>query len=54
MNEKEKYSIPLYENGIKTKYTIGGIIGDDNYFLLLKYGDGIDLPIIVNVNVDKT
>jgi hypothetical protein len=25
------YSIPLYENGIKTEWTIDGIVGDEKY-----------------------
>jgi hypothetical protein len=50
---KKKYSIPIYENGIKTKWTIDGIIGDEKYFDLLKYGNGKDLPKMINVGLKK-
>jgi hypothetical protein len=49
----KKYSIPIYENGIKTKWTIDGIKGDEKYFELLKYGNGKDLPDMVNFTVKK-
>lgn len=49
----KKYSIPLYENGIKTKFNIDGIIGDEKYFTLLSYGDGICLPDKININIKK-
>ncbi len=49
----EKYSIPIYENGVKTEWTIDGVIGDEKYFELLKYGNGKDLPDMVNVGVKK-
>lgn len=41
------YSIPLYENGIKTEWTIDGIIGDEKYQKLISQ-DG-KLPELVNV-----
>ena len=28
MENKETYSIPIYENGIKTEYSIDGTIGE--------------------------
>ena len=43
------YSIPIYENGIKTKWTIDGIVGDEKYFELIKLGDGKNLPNMVNI-----
>ena len=49
----EKYSIPIYENDVKTEWTIDGIVGDEKYFELLKYGNGTDLPVMVNVVVKK-
>ena len=49
----EKYSIPIYENGIKTVWNIDGIVGDEKYFELLKYGNGKDLPDMVNVGLKK-
>lgn len=51
VKNNKKYSIPIYENGVKTEWTIDGIVGDEKYFDLLKYGNGKDLPIIVNFNV---
>ena len=47
------YSIPIHENGIKTEWTVDGVIGDEKYFELLKLGNGKDLPDIVNVNTTK-
>lgn len=44
------YSIPIHKNGIKTEWTIDGVIGDEKYVELLKLGDGKNLPIIINTN----
>ena len=41
------YSIPLYENGIKTEWTIDGIVGDEKYQKLIST-EG-KLPELVNV-----
>jgi len=51
--KKEKYSIPIYENGVKTEWTINGVIGDEKYFKLIECGNGKNLPDLVNVNVKK-
>jgi hypothetical protein len=51
--ETEKYSIPIYENGVKTEHTIEGIVGDEKYLAIIKYGNGKDLPVLVNVGVKK-
>lgn len=48
-----KYSIPIYENGIKTKHTIDGIVGDKEYFKLLKYGNRLVLPDKINIVIEK-
>ncbi len=53
LKNNEKYSIPIYENSVKTEWTIDGIVGDEKYFELLKYGNGKDLPNMVNVVVKK-
>lgn len=53
INKYETYSIPIHENGIKTEWTVDGVIGDEKYFELLKLGNGKDLPDIVNVNTTK-
>jgi hypothetical protein len=52
-NENEKYSIPIYENGVKTEWNIDGIKGDEKYFELIKIHNGKDLPLLVNVGVKK-
>jgi len=45
------YSIPIYENGIETEYTIDGIVGDDKYIKLIKLTPEGKLPVIINLNV---
>jgi aromatic ring-opening dioxygenase LigB subunit len=45
---KETYSIPVYENGVKTEWTVDGVVGDEKYSKLLELGEGIDLPTIIN------
>lgn len=47
------YSIPIYENGIKTEWTVDGIVGDEKYFKLLEFGNGKDLPDMINTNTKK-
>ena len=49
----ETYSIPLYENGIKTEWTIDGIVGDEKYQQLIKMTPKNKLPDFVNVNINK-
>ena len=51
--EHIEYSIPIYENGIKTEYTVDGIVGDEKYYQLLELGNGKDLPDIINTNTKK-
>jgi len=54
MNEnKETYSIPLYENGIKTKWTIDGVVGDEKYLQLIELTPEKKLPEMVNVNLKQ-
>ena len=48
MNKEETYSIPIYENGIKTEWTVDGIVGDEKYYQLLELGNGKDLPDMIN------
>ena len=50
---KEAYSIPLYENGIKTEWTIDGIVGDELYKELTKMTPEGKLPDLINVNLNK-
>jgi hypothetical protein len=53
VKNNEKYSIPIYENGVKTEWTVDGIIGDEKYFELLKYTNGKNLPDSINVELKK-
>ena len=48
---EETYSIPIYENGIKTEWTIDGIIGDEKYQQLILITPEGKLPNMVNVNL---
>lgn len=48
----EKYSIPIYENGVKTEHTIDGIVGDEKYTKLLLVGNGVDLPALINITTN--
>ena len=50
---KEKYSIPIYENGIKTEWTIDGIIGDEKYQQIIEMTPEKKLPNMVNVNLNQ-
>jgi len=51
--EHIEYSIPIYENGIKTEYTVDGIVGDEKYYQLLELGNGKDLPDIINTTIKQ-
>ncbi len=53
MKDKETYSIPIYENGIKTKWTIDGIVGDEKYLQLIELTPEKKLPEMVNVNLKQ-
>jgi hypothetical protein len=53
IENKEAYSIPLYENGIKTEWTIDGIVGDEKYKELIKMTPEGKLPDLVNVTLNK-
>jgi len=50
-NNPPIYSIPLYENGIKTEWTIDGVVGDEKYKKLVSL-EG-KLPELVNVTTKK-
>ncbi len=51
MGEEETYSIPIYEDGVKTKWTIEGIVGDEKYQQLIEMTPENKLPTIFNVNL---
>jgi hypothetical protein len=42
------YSIPIYENRIKTEWSVDGVVGDEKYYQLLELGNGKDLPVLIN------
>jgi len=50
---KETYSIPIYENGIKTEWTIDGIVGDEKYQQLIEMTPETKLPEIVNITLKQ-
>ena len=47
------YSIPIYENGVKTEWSVDGVIGDDKYQQLIEMTPEGKLPELINVNVKK-
>ena len=53
MNKEETYSIPIYENGVKTEYTIDGVIGDEKYQQLIEMTPEKKLPVIFNVRLNQ-
>jgi hypothetical protein len=53
MSEEETYSIPIYENGKKTEWTIDGIVGDEKYQQLIKITPENKLPELVNIGLNK-
>lgn len=50
---KETYSIPIYENGIKTEWTIDGIIGDEKCQQIIEMTPEKKLPNMINVNLNQ-
>jgi hypothetical protein len=53
MNEEETYSIPIYKNGVKTEWSVDGIIGDEKYQQLIEMTPEKKLPDMVNVNLNQ-
>ena len=51
--KKETYSIPIYENGVKTEWTINGIVGDEKYQQLIEMTPEKKLPVIFNVRLNQ-
>jgi len=47
MKKKIKYSIPIYENGVKTKWSVDGVVGDEKYFKIVEFNG--KLPIAINI-----
>jgi hypothetical protein len=52
-NKLKTYSIPIYEDGINTGWTIDGIIGDKKYEQLILITPEGRLPDMVNVSKNK-
>ena len=50
-NIDNTYSIPIYENGIKTNWSVDGVIGDEKYQQLIEMTPEGKLPELINVNV---
>lgn len=51
MKEIKKYSIPLYEDGIKTEFTVDFEEGDDKWKTLMSLHN--EIPSFINVNTKK-
>ena len=51
MSKEETYTIPIYEDGVKTKWFIEGIVGDEKYQQLIEMTPENKLPTIFNVNL---
>jgi len=51
MSKEETYTIPIYEDGVKTKWVIEGIVGDEKYQQLIEMTPENKLPTIFNVNL---
>ena len=47
------YSIPIYENGVKTEWSVDGVIGDEKYQQLIEMSPESKSPELINVNVKK-
>lgn len=47
------YSIPIYQNGVKTGWRVDGVIGDEKYQELIEMSPEGKLPELINVNVKK-
>ena len=53
MENKETYSIPIYENRIKTEWTVDGVVGDDKYEQLIQITPEGKLPDMINVTINS-
>jgi hypothetical protein len=51
--EAVEYSIPIYENGVKTEWSVDGIVGDEKYQQLLRMSPDGKLPIIINTTTKQ-
>ena len=53
LNKIETYSIPIYENGIKTEWSVDGVVGDEKYKQLIEMSPEGKLPIIINTKTKQ-
>ena len=53
MNKEETYSIPIYENGVKTEWSVDGIVGDEKYLQLISMFPEGKLPDMINTTITK-
>jgi dTDP-4-dehydrorhamnose 3,5-epimerase-like enzyme len=51
--EAVEYSIPIYENGVKTEWSVDGIVGDEKYQQLLRMSPDGKLPIMINTTIKQ-
>jgi hypothetical protein len=49
----KKYSIPIYENGVKTEFTVDGEIDDEKYQEIIKISGKDKLPDFINITTAK-
>lgn len=54
MNKEETYTIPIYENGVKTEWSVDGIVGDEKYQQLIEMSPEGKLPELVNVTITQS
>jgi hypothetical protein len=47
------YSIPIYENGVKTEWSVDGVVGDDKYQQLIRMSTEGKLPIMINITIKQ-
>jgi hypothetical protein len=53
LNKIETYSIPIYENGIKTECSVDGVVGDEKYQQLIEMSLEGKLPVMINTKTKK-
>jgi len=49
----EKYSIPIYENGVKTEFTVDGEVGDENFKRLIDLTPEGRLPEAIGITIPE-
>jgi len=49
--EKKRYSLPIYEDGVKTEYTVDFEEGDEKWHTLMAIHS--EIPMLINVKMKK-